>query len=67
MLHELIITQCTNGTSIMNPFTFNVIDARSLRLHFLVHASANGEGRVEDGDTGQDSNTCISEACVKFG
>ena len=22
MLHELFITHCTNGTSIMNPFTF---------------------------------------------
>ena len=22
MLHELFITQCTNGISIMNPFTF---------------------------------------------
>ena len=23
MLHELFITHCTNGTSIMNPFTSN--------------------------------------------
>ena len=39
MLHELSITLCTNGTLIMNPFTFikdsynleNLLEARNLR------------------------------------
>ena len=34
MLHELFITHCTNGTSIMNPFTYNKC-VRSNLLLFL--------------------------------
>ena len=39
MLHELFITHCTNGASVMNPFTFikdsynheNLLEARKLK------------------------------------